>query len=180
MKTVIRVNPETGSRLYVQGQTTLCGIKVHERWIDPRDKVHPHCKMCRNNLTALGRAKMEERKCKNCGGPIIAVGSMYRCEYCESAYIPETSTSTSSSTTTTSTTWSMTATSWSTTYTSWSTMSTRMPPRRYENLWKKRFSLKQRREFEDAIGAFIAFLVILFASFGFTMFLGLIFSKVMP
>ena len=82
---------------------------------------------------------LEQAKCSNCGGPIGLVGSMYRCEYCKSAYFPPvqckvngdgtagTSTTwSSSSTTQTSSTWS-TRSSNSTSGTTWSSSTTTLP-----------------------------------------------------
>lgn len=71
---------------------------------------------------------LEQAKCSNCSGPIAMVGSMYRCEYCRSAYFPPVQCEVVSdepegttSTTLTTTTQSSSACS------SWSTMSTRLP-----------------------------------------------------
>ena len=77
---------------------------------------------------------LEQAKCSNCGGPIGLVGSMYRCEYCTSAYFPPvqctvngdgeagtTSSLSSTMTTRTSSTWSTRSTC-----SSWSTMTTRL------------------------------------------------------
>ena len=83
---------------------------------------------------------LEQAKCSNCGGPIGLVGSMYRCEYCKSAYFPPVqcevngdggagTSSSSTLTTRTSSTWSTRSTrsSYSTSGTTWSSSTTTLP-----------------------------------------------------
>ena len=136
---------------------------------------------------------LEQARCSNCGGPIGLVGSMYRCEYCKSAYFPPVqcevngdggagTSSSSTLTTRTSSTWSTRSTrsSYSTSGTTWSSSTTTLPMSEEEKQahWEwmereqRRIEKMNRRAKRDAI-AETAFVSIIALVIGFIVISGL-------